>query len=52
MGIYDQKVKDAKGNDVEISEYKGKVLLIVNTATGLRSNGILLSSLLTETEML
>ena len=34
MSIYDYKVKDRKGNDVEISEYKGKILLIVNTATG------------------
>ncbi|MHC1682707.1 MAG: glutathione peroxidase [Clostridiaceae bacterium] len=32
--IYDYKVKDTKGNVVSISEYKGKVLLIVNTATG------------------
>jgi len=34
MGIYDFTVKDAKGEDVNLSEYKGKVLLIVNTATG------------------
>ena len=34
MGIYDITVKDIKGNDVSLSEYKGKVLLIVNTATG------------------
>ena len=34
MSIYDIKVKDADGNDVSLSEYKGKVLLIVNTATG------------------
>jgi len=33
MGIYDITVKDNKGNDVKLSEYKGKVLLIVNTAT-------------------
>lgn len=32
--IYDFIVKDRKGNDVSISAYKGKVLLIVNTATG------------------
>ena len=32
--IYDFIVKDRKGNGVSISEYKGKVLLIVNTATG------------------
>ena len=34
MSIYDFVVKDAKGEDVSLSEYKGKVLLIVNTATG------------------
>lgn len=32
--IYDFTVKDRQGNDVSLSEYKGKVLLIVNTATG------------------
>ena len=32
--IYDFTVKDRKGNDVVLSEFKGKVLLIVNTATG------------------
>lgn len=34
MEIYDFKVKDNKGNEVKLEEYKGKVLLIVNTATG------------------
>ena len=34
MSIYDYTVKDRLGNDVSLSEYKGKVLLIVNTATG------------------
>ncbi len=34
MGIYDFTVKDRKGNEVRLSEYAGKVLLIVNTATG------------------
>ncbi|MCQ2070015.1 MAG: glutathione peroxidase [archaeon] len=34
MGIYDIDVKDNKGNDIHLSDYKGKVLLIVNTATG------------------
>jgi len=34
MKLYDITVKDSKGNDVGLSEYKGKVLLIVNTATG------------------
>ncbi len=33
MTIYDFKVKDAKYNDLSMSDYKGKVLLIVNTAT-------------------
>lgn len=32
--IYDFHVKDNKGNDVSLKEYEGKVLLIVNTATG------------------
>ncbi|CAN0846528.1 Probable phospholipid hydroperoxide glutathione peroxidase 6, mitochondrial [Linum grandiflorum] len=31
--IYDFTVKDIKGNDVSLSEYKGKVLLIVNVAS-------------------
>ena len=32
--VYDFTVKDRQGNDVNLSEYQGKVLLIVNTATG------------------
>lgn len=32
--IYQYVVKDNKGADVSMAEYKGKVLLIVNTATG------------------
>ena len=32
--IYDLNVKDRTGKDVSLSEYAGKVLLIVNTATG------------------
>ncbi|MBP0986253.1 MAG: glutathione peroxidase [Oscillospiraceae bacterium] len=32
--VYDFTVKDRMGNDVSLSDYKGKVLLIVNTATG------------------
>lgn len=32
--IYDYKVKEVNGKEVSMSEYKGKVLLIVNTATG------------------
>lgn len=31
--IYDFTVKDNKGNDVSLAQYKGKVMLIVNTAT-------------------
>jgi glutathione peroxidase len=32
--VYDFTVKDMQGNDVSLAEYRGKVLLIVNTATG------------------
>ncbi len=32
--VYDFKVKDRQGNEVSLSDYAGKVLLIVNTATG------------------
>lgn len=32
--IYDFKVKNRKGEDVDLADFKGKVLLIVNTATG------------------
>ncbi|XP_010695174.3 probable phospholipid hydroperoxide glutathione peroxidase [Beta vulgaris subsp. vulgaris] len=31
--VYDFVVKDARGNDVDLSTYKGKVLLIVNVAS-------------------
>ncbi len=34
MKIYDFIVKDAENKDVALSEYKGKVLLVVNGATG------------------
>lgn len=33
MTIYDITVSDAKGNDVSLSTYKGKTMLIVNTAS-------------------
>ena len=33
MAIYDFKVNNYKGEEVDLSVYKGKVLLIVNTAT-------------------
>ena len=32
--VYDFAVKDRMGKDVSLADYKGKVLLIVNTATG------------------
>ncbi len=34
MSIYDIKVKNRRDEDISMSEFKGKVLLIVNTATG------------------
>ena len=34
MSIYDLTVKNRKGEDVNLSDYKGKVLIIVNSATG------------------
>ncbi|XP_027340002.1 probable phospholipid hydroperoxide glutathione peroxidase [Abrus precatorius] len=33
QSIYDFTVKDAKGNDVNLGDYKGKALLIVNVAS-------------------
>lgn len=33
QSVYDFILKDAKGNDVDLSIYKGKVLLIVNVAS-------------------
>ena len=34
MSIYDLKVKNGKGEEVSLEQFKGKVLLVVNTATG------------------
>ena len=34
MTIYDFKVKTRKGEEISLENFKGKVLLIVNTATG------------------
>ena len=34
MSFYDFTMKDAKGNDVSFEAYRGKVVLVVNTATG------------------
>ena len=34
MKIFDLELKDVNGNMVSMEKYEGKVLLIVNTATG------------------
>ena len=34
MSIYDYSIVDRNGNEINLKEYKGKVLIIVNTATG------------------
>ena len=34
MGFYDFSVTDRQGNEVSLEQYKGKVVLVVNTATG------------------
>lgn len=34
MGIYDLSVTAADGSEISMEQYKGKVILIVNTATG------------------
>ena len=34
MSVYDYSVKAMDGSDISLSQYQGKVLLIVNTATG------------------
>lgn len=34
MSVYDYSVTNRKGEEVSLSQFKGKVLLIVNTATG------------------
>ena len=34
MGFYDQSVTNAKGETVSMKEFEGKVVLVVNTATG------------------
>ena len=34
MSIYENKIKDRQDKDISMKDYKGKVLIIVNTATG------------------
>lgn len=34
MSVYDYKVKAQDGSEISLADYRGKVLLIVNTATG------------------
>lgn len=34
MGFYDYSVKNTKGDEVPMSDYRGRVVLVVNTATG------------------
>lgn len=34
MSIYDYTLLDGKGNTVELKDYQGKVMMVVNTATG------------------
>ncbi|WP_417118783.1 glutathione peroxidase [Olsenella phocaeensis] len=34
MGFYDYSVTDLQGNEVKMSDFKGKVVMVVNTATG------------------
>ena len=34
MNIYDYEVEKSNGEMLKLSEYKGKVILVVNTATG------------------
>lgn len=34
MTIYDFNVRDMEGKEVQLKDYRGKVMLIVNTATG------------------
>ena len=34
MSIYDYKVKKRRGEELDLKDMEGKVLLVVNTATG------------------
>lgn len=33
MNIFDFRIKDKNGNDIPLSDYRGKIILIVNTAS-------------------
>lgn len=35
--IYDYKITTGKGETLDLADFKGKVILVVNTATGCRS---------------
>ncbi|CAL9089131.1 unnamed protein product [Musa textilis] len=48
--IHDFTVKDARGNDVDLSIYKGKVLLVVNVASQWYCNSIKFASVLRVTD--
>ena len=34
MGFYDQSVTTAAGEEISMKDFEGKVVLVVNTATG------------------
>ena len=34
MGFYDQSVMTASGEEISMRDFEGKVVLVVNTATG------------------
>ncbi len=34
MGFYDYSVTDPQGNEVKMADFEGKVVIVVNTATG------------------
>ncbi|WP_077598200.1 glutathione peroxidase [Olsenella urininfantis] len=34
MGFYDYSVRDPQGNDIKMDSFRGKVVVVVNTATG------------------
>ena len=34
MGFYDYSVRNAKGEDISMKDFEGKVVMVVNTATG------------------